>query len=309
MELLHEPRMARKISMLDDCQQEVLVLTSRTLLEGWEPGLNESLRNCAARGLRVKVLVEKRGFSHFPSPTSLRESGVEVRESTKRFSWMWNPYPVQGELWIFDRGALIAANERLSGAPSALAVECLLGPDAALGTAAYFDHRWESASAAINFSVRQKNYAFYSGQRARNEFFACLLTAQEEITLSLPGGRISRKVALALHSALAEGLKVTIFANAEGDNAPALRRLRRLAGAGALVKICGRRLKSECALVDGNSIYMGSFPSSWQPWPREVSPVFVLQDRHVSHEILEALEKQVSVEINGERASNFYAYR
>lgn len=306
--------MARKNQLLRNAQREVLVLTSRALLESWSSELQQNLKDCARRGLCIRLLVENSGISSFPALEPLRASGIEVRQSAQRFSWMFRSFPVQGEMWIFDRAELVTGNQRVSGSPSsrplALAVECLLGADAALGTASYFEQRWESAAAAaLNFSIRQKNYAFHSGTRARGEFFACLLNAQREITLSLPGERISRGVSQALHAALTEGLKVTIFANAESSDAPGLRRLRRLAAAGASVKICGRRLKSECAIVDGTSIYMGSFPSSWQPFARGTCPVFVVQDRSGSAEILAALEAQVSVEINGDRTSHFYAYR
>lgn len=309
MELLHEPRMARKIEILSSCESELLVLTSRPLLESWPIELCRALEACAARGVGVRVLLEGNFSGIPPAAEPLRRAGAQIRSLAPRFSWLRRARPVQTELWILDRSQLLAVNERVAGTdsfPTALRMECLLGAEAAHGMAAFFEQRW-STTQHLTFSVRHKSYSFHSGHQAESAFFSCLLGAQNEVSLSLPGGRISRGVAAALHEALNQGIRVTIFTNAEGDNAPALRRLRRLSANGASVKICGRRLRSECAVVDHASIYMGSLPSSWMPLRKNLFPVFVMHDRQMGSEILEALERQVSVEIPSNRAATYSA--
>lgn len=301
MELLHEPRMARKVSLLQDSQLEVLVLTSQSLLEAWPTPLYDALENCARRGLKVRVLVE----SGKPKPTArlilLLKSGIEIRHSGKAFPWSFRTMPVQGEIWILDRADIVAVNERRKPThleiTACMTVECLMGAEVAVGAATYFDLRWQSAAKPVAFSVRHKTYAFHSGHQSAHEFFACLLAAKKEVLLSLPGGRLSKRVEKALHIAITSGVEVTIYVNAEREDAPALKRLRRLAIAGAVLKICGKRLSSECAVVDGNSVYMGSLPASWNPMVRPHSPVFLVQNSSICEEIFTALESQVSVEI------------
>jgi hypothetical protein len=186
-------------------------------------------------------------------------------------------------------------------------VELRLGREAAHALAAYFDRRWDNEAEPLAYSVRHRDYAFHSGRKAELEFFGCLVSAQRDIALSLPGGRISRRVAAALHVALREGIRVTVFTNADRDDGPGLRRLRRLSAAGAAVKICGRRLGSECAVVDEQSIYLGSFPASWHRWAPAPAPVLVVRDRDTGRELLHTLETQVSVEISRAPAASHAA--
>lgn len=306
MELIHEPRMARKVTLLQDSQLEVLVLTSPSLLETWSPSLTEALALCAGRGLKVRVLVEAASPRPSARLTLLQNSGAEVRLAGKIFPWSFRAMPVQGEMWIFDRTDVMAVNERraLPRQGLTMAVECLMGPDVATGAATYFDMRWQSSKAVI-FSVRHKNYAFHSGREGPKEFFGCLISAKKEILIALPGSRVSKRVEEALHTALAGGIQVTAYVNAEREDAPALKRLRRLAAAGAVLKICGNRLTSECALVDGTSAYMGSLPTSWNPLVRKHPHVFLVQNRAICEEIFTALESQVSVEITAKPASSY----
>jgi phosphatidylserine/phosphatidylglycerophosphate/cardiolipin synthase-like enzyme len=310
MELLHDARKARKIQLLQHCQSEVLVLTSQTLLEAWSPELAEELENCANRGVRVRLLLDKGGASPSPRISRLLLAGAEFRQGGRHYPWTRRA-PVEGEIWTLDRKDAIAVNERLGAShkPHSMVVECLMGEDVAIGAASYFDNRWESSANSTAFSVRHKSYALHSGRQGSNEFFGCLIGAQREIIISLPGGRLAKKVEAALHSALASGLQVTLYVNAEREDAPALKRLRRLAMAGAVLKICGRRLSSECAVVDGQCLYMGSLPSSWEALAPPTSPVFVLRSKAVSAEILEALEGQVSVEITTAPQPGSYAFR
>ena len=300
MELLRESRTARKILLLQECNSEALVLTSRSQIEAWPAELAQALEACARRGVKVRVLAESGSLSNLPRAAALLAAGAELRQSRGMLAWLPAPRPVQGEVWIFDRREVMAVNERRHhpGLALSLSVECLLGAEVAHGASAYFDHRWASSARPIAFSVRHKSYALHSGRHSRAEFFACLMAAQKEIVLSLPGSRISKPVEGALHAALSHGVKVTLYLNAEREDAPALRRLRRLTGHGALLKICGRRLRSECALVDGQAVYMGLFPASWRPLPAPEAPSFFVQDPRICRELLEALEGQVSVEIS-----------
>jgi phosphatidylserine/phosphatidylglycerophosphate/cardiolipin synthase-like enzyme len=300
MELLLEPSKARKILLLQESQLEVLVLTSQYLLEAWSPELCEALAHCARRGLRVRVLVDAAIPSPSPRLTALQRDGAEVRRAGGIFPLSLRRAPVQGELWILDRKDVVAVNERKRSKHTKLsmAVECLMGEEVASGAATYFDLRWSSASSSVIFSVRHKNYALLSGQKSPNEFFGCLLKAKKTVSLSLPGSRVAKKVESALHQVLESGVGVTIYVNAEREDAPALKRLRRLALAGAVLKICGERLSSECAVIDGTSVYMGSLPSSWRPFTESSSPVFLMRNQRIGVEILAALESQVAVEIS-----------
>jgi hypothetical protein len=199
---------------------------------------------------------------------------------------------------------MLMMNERISTARRGegnfpLAVECLLGEDAAQTTAAYFDLRWHSAQAPLAYSAKNKNFSFHIGRESEPEFFGCLFRAKKNVTLSLPSGRLSKKLERALCQALERGLLVTVYANAQSSDAPSLRRLRRLTEAGLTLKICGQRLGSEFAIADGQSVFMGSLPTSWKPWRSAAGPAFVMQNHKMSQEILSALESQVSVEING----------
>lgn len=299
MELLHDARKARKALLLQSSQSEVLVLTSQSLLEAWPLDLTDALESCARRGLKVCVLVEAGSLSPSPRVSRLQLAGAEIRQAGRKFPWSFRLSPVQGEIWLFDRNDVVAVNERKGSGHKGISmvVECLMGKEVAHGAAAYFDLRWQHSSTPVAFSVRHKNYALHSGRQGTQEFFGCLLSAKKEISLSLPGSRLSKKVEAALHAALAGGVQVTIYVNAEREDAPALKRLRRLAMSGAVLKICGSRLSSECAIVDGVSLFMGSLPVSWRPWARSHSPVFLVQNQPMSDEILQALEGQVSVEI------------
>lgn len=314
MELLHERRTARKVHLLNDSQNEVLVLTSGSLPASWPSELVDSLKSCALRGLRVQVLVQATNRSSLEgSLAELEAAGVELRLSHSKLPF--STLPVQAELWIFDRSELITVNRRVPAGLSASAalppaIEFLMGADVAHGASAYFELRWKSATSPIAFSVRHKQFAFHGGQQAELEFFSCLLSAREEVSICLPGSRVSKKVESALRAALESGLKITIYANADGDNAPALKRLRRLWSAGAVVKICGHRLSTECAVVDGTFVYMGSLPSSWRPWVlRGHCPVFVVQNRDACRDLLNTLEAQVSVEMSSQRNSPSLAFR
>jgi|GEM_PF-5116501 len=299
MELLHDARKARKVLLLQDSQSEVLVLTSQSLLEAWPVDLVAALESCAQRGLKVCLLLESGSLSPTPRVAHLLRAGAEVRQASHKFPWSFQLSPVQGEIWLFDRDVVVAVNER-SGAASrqhSMVVECLLGEEVARGTAAYFDLRWQHSAAPVNFSVRHKNYALHTGRQGDEEFFNSLKSAKKEILLSLPGTRLSKKVEAALHQAMANGVQVTIYVNADREDAPALKRLRRLAMAGAVLKICGHRLSSECAVLDGSTVFMGGLPGSWRPWAQAHGAVFLLQNRNMCDEILQALEGQVSVEI------------
>ena len=310
MELLRESRKARKVLLLQSTQSEVLVLTSQTLLEAWPLDLTDALESCALRGLKVRVLIESGSLTPSPLVLRLQLAGAEIRQASRKFPWSFRLAPVQGEIWLFDRTDVVAVNERKGASHKSfsMVVECLMGKEVAHGAAAYFDLRWQSSSAPVSFSVRHKNYALHCGHQSAHEFFGCLLAAKKEISLSLPGSRISKKVEAALHGAMSGGVRVTIYVNAEREDAPALKRLRRLAMGGAVLKICGRRLSSECVVVDGTSVYIGSLPVSWRPWTRGHSPVFLVQNRGMSDEIVQALESQVSVEISAPSATH-YAFR
>lgn len=307
-----EQRTARKILLLQDSQTEVLVLTSPRLYESWCSSLKVALRNCVLRGVRVRILLDT-----VPNPSAaeeLRRAGLEVRQAPKRFSWVLRPFPVHSEVWNFDRDVAVTVNERaFAGATSRLSpgflAECLLGTETARGLASYFDRRWETDGQPLAYSVRHKSYSFHGGLRAELAFFDCLLGAQSTITLCVPGGRVSRRVESALHSALREGISVELFTNADRDDAPGLRRLRRLSSAGAVVKICGHRLSSELAVIDGQALYLGCLPTSWHRWTRGSCPVFVLNDGRAATDLLTALEAQVSVEVAGPSLAPSLAFR
>ncbi|HEY8278392.1 MAG TPA: hypothetical protein VIH99_02130 [Bdellovibrionota bacterium] len=305
--------MARITRLLHASRHEVLLLTSQRLLEQGSPDLLKALESCAQRGLRVKVLVEAPSISDSRVISVLQSAGAEVLRARKKFSWFFRPLVVHSEVWIFDRQELINSNERVrsdrDAADPFMTMECQLGSDVASGAASYFDMRWDSQALPASFSVRHKDFGCHSGSQAELEFFGALAMAQREILLSLPTSRVSKRVEGALHAAIASGVAVTLFANADGDNAPALKRLRRLANAGATVKICGRRLGSECAIIDGGAVFMGSLPSSSRLWRREAFPVFVLQSEALSAELRTALESQVSVEINNLAPSPTLAVR
>lgn len=302
MELLRAQSGARKSLLLNACQTEVLVLSSPRLIGAWSDSVVKALGDCARRGLAVRILLERGPRPDSATLAVLREAGAEIRQVPRPFSWILRTFPVHSESWIFDRAEALTVNERVPSDPfrqngPALQVECTLGTEAALGLASYFDRRWEAETHQLAFSVRHKSYAFHSGRNAELEFFECLLAAQESIVLCLPGGRVSRRVERALHVALREGLRVQIYTNAERDDAPGIRRLRRLSIAGALVKICGNRLRSEGAVLDEMAVYLGSLPTSWHPLRRASCPVFVMRDRAAARDLLSALEAQVSVEI------------
>jgi len=309
--------MARKTHLLNQSQEEVLVLTCEPLPRAWPRELVSSLKACAKRGCRVRILVEGASRQHSSGPLAeLAAAGAELRPLSGRLRWLLGALPLLAELWILDRRELLAVNRRrrlldlLGEQPSApQAIELLMGAEMARGAAAYFDLRWKSATAPAAFSVRQKAFALLSGRHAETEFFDGLVAAREEVALCLPGSRVSKRVEAALRAALGNGVRVTIFANAESDDAPALRRMRRLWSAGAMVKICGRRLGSECAVIDGAALYLGGLPGSWKPWlPREQGPLFVVRDRQASNDLLATLESQVSVEMSGRpRASALQA--
>jgi phosphatidylserine/phosphatidylglycerophosphate/cardiolipin synthase-like enzyme len=217
---------------------------------------------------------------------------------------MLRPFPVHPEVWSFDRKAAITANERVVSAPptgiaSAFRADCLLGEESANGLASYFEQRWQLEGRSLAFSVQQRDFKFQGGLRADLSFFSCLLGAQDEIVISLPGSRVSRMVANALQEALRQGIHVQLFTNADRDEAPGLRRLRRLAAEGAVLKICGRRLRSEFVIIDGQAVYLGSLPSAWHRWTRSSSLSFVVNDSETAGDLLGALEAQVSVEVSG----------
>jgi hypothetical protein len=303
MEFLHEQRNARKLQLLAESEQDVLVITSRRFLESWSPELLNALADCCQRGLKVKVLIERTPLAWRPlARKALRKMGAELRWAPRRFLSSLRTMPVQGEIWVFDRREIITANQRsrrpLAEAENMLSVECQLGAAVAKAAAAYFDLLWEANPGNMGFSVRHKQFAFHSGIRAEAEFFSCLASARRMVTICLPSGRLSRRLSQALQQALADGLHVTVFANADRDSTHAVRRLRRLAMQGATVKICGGRLASECALVDDRWVYMGSMPRSWGPWFSPPCPVFVVNNSEFRQEVLNALESQVSVEFN-----------
>ncbi|MGZ3653038.1 MAG: hypothetical protein ACXVB9_12845 [Bdellovibrionota bacterium] len=304
MELVLGQSMARKVLLLQSCQTEILVLTSASLAKSWSPALTGALQACAQRGVKVRILLESGRPVTLPALSAL---GAEVRTANRsRWSWMLRAFPVRSELWVFDGEEALSVNQRTGSTSPPM--ECLMGADAAHGLTTYFERRWDNGSLALTFSVRHKHYSFHSGRRADLQFFSCVLHAQREITLYLPGGRVSRTVEGALQRALSHGLTVNVFTNAERDDTPALRRLRRLAAAGATVKICGNRLSSEGAVVDGQSVYLGPLPASWHRWSRGSCPVFVVNDRQLSQDLLGALDLQVSVEVSGS-PSRTYAFR
>lgn len=301
-----EDGLARKALLLQSCKSEVLVVTSISLAESWSPGVADGLAACARRGLDVRMLIESGAGTRSARIASLQAAGVRVRFAPpKRFSWALNAFPVRAEVWVLDRRQVLTVNHRSSPrATSAreLQLECLMGEEAAVGLFTYFERRWESEAGALNYSTRHKTYAFRSGRRAELEFFGCLPHARRDVSLCLPGGRVSRAVASALHVALSHGLSVNIFTNADRDDAPALRRLRRLSAAGATVKICGQRLSSEGAVVDGRFVYLGPLPSSWHRWTDSSCPVFVMDNTRLGNDLLQALDRQVSVEVAGSSA-------
>lgn len=300
MKLLLESRTTRKILLLQGSQSEILILSSRPQIEAWPAELAHALEACARRGIRVRVLAENESISASERAASLESAGAEFRQCRGALAWLPRQRPLNGEFWIFDRAEVMAVNAR-SARPSlslSLSVECLLGSDVAHGAAAYFDQRWSSSSGPVAFSVRHKNYSLYSGSQSAEEFYACVVLARKEIVLSLPESRISKRVEGHLHAALSRGVRVTVFLNAEREDAPALRRLRRLTVSGAVLKICGRRLRSECAIVDRETVYMGAFPTSWRPLPLSEAPSLLVQNEEISRELIEALEGQVSVEIS-----------
>jgi phosphatidylserine/phosphatidylglycerophosphate/cardiolipin synthase-like enzyme len=281
--------MARKILLLQDTQSEVLVLTSSRFTQSWSAELRSAVERCARRGLRVRVLVEDGG------PVAL--AGVEQRRVPRSLAQLFRAPTLHSEIWIFDHDVAITANERPGeSAP----LECLLGAASARGLATYLERRWENGGRPLAYSVRHQGAAFVAGERAEREFFHCLLRAQKEIVLSLPGGRVSRRVERALHAALREGIRVVLFTNADRDDAPGLRRLARLAHAGAALKLCGRRLRSEAAVIDRRGVYLGCFPTSMHRLLRSpAGPVFVAHDTPAANDLLEALDSQVSVDIGG----------
>jgi phosphatidylserine/phosphatidylglycerophosphate/cardiolipin synthase-like enzyme len=294
--------LARKALLLQRSNSEVLVLTSATLAESWSQPIADALMDCARRGVEVRVLLESGPAARGSRINDLAAAGVVVRQTPRKLSWALRAFPVRAELWVIDRQQALSVNQRTPArAHSAreLHMECLMGVEAATGLGAYFDRRWESEASAMNYTVRHKTYAFRSGRRAELEFFGCLPHARRDVTLCLPGGRVSRAVASALHLALSHGLSVNIFTNADRDDAPAIRRLRRLAAAGASVKICGQRLSSEGAVVDGRYVYLGPLPSSWHRWAEASCPVFVMDNVSLGGDLLQALERQVSVEVGG----------
>jgi phosphatidylserine/phosphatidylglycerophosphate/cardiolipin synthase-like enzyme len=303
--------LARKALLLQRSNSEVLVLTSAPLAESWSQPLVDALLSCAHRGLEVRVLLENGPAARGAHLTALAAAGVSIRQTPRKLSWALRAFPVRAELWVIDREQALSVNQRTAAKAHTareLHMECLMGVEAATGLGAYFDRRWESEVGAMNYTVRHKTYSFRSGRRAELEFFGCLPHARRDVTLCLPGGRLSRAVASALHLALSHGLTVNIFTNADRDDGQAIRRLRRLAAAGASVKICGQRLSSEGAVVDGRYVYLGPLPSSWHRWAEASCPVFVMDNTSLGGDLLQALERQVSVEVSGAQAPR-YAFR
>ncbi len=297
MDMIHEPRTARKILLLKDSQKEALVITSRTSFESWSESLILALESCAQRGIKIFLLVEGSGFRSSPRAARLQLAGAKIRFHSNILPWLPTRGSLRGEIWLFDRNCALTGDR-------------FLGREIATGAAAYFDLRWQSSSAApVAFSVRHKNYSFHIGPESEQEFFACLLSARREIILSLASSRISRKVESALRQALSRQVSVTIYVSAEREDAPALKRLRRIAASGALLKICGRQLSSECVLVDNSLAYMGSLPRSWNPLSAELSPSFLVQNHLVCGEILQELESLVSVEIRVPTSPSLFPMR
>ena len=94
MELLRESRTARKILLLQECNSETLVLTSRSQIEAWPDELAQALAAGARRGVKVRVLAESGSLASFPRAAALLAAGVELRQCRGMLAWLPASRPV-----------------------------------------------------------------------------------------------------------------------------------------------------------------------------------------------------------------------
>jgi phosphatidylserine/phosphatidylglycerophosphate/cardiolipin synthase-like enzyme len=305
MELLHEPRMARKILAIFESKREILVLTSPQIVRLWSEEQTDALAGAAKAGLDVKIYLNQKALFPLARLSWLQSRGVKIRAGGRRL--LGCDSSTEDEIFIFDREHALGGNRHLCKELRAqpeggrLGIECPLPRAAAKTAARYFDHRWEGHPEGVALVVRHQEFFFRGGKGAEREFLLYASRAQKEITLCLTDARLSPVLCKSLHAALRRGVQVRLFSNSFGIRSLRSRvYLGRLLRAGAVLRLTAGHLPlaSVCALVDGFSVYLGALPGSVRRVNRIPRPVFFLHDRELASNLTRQLERQVGRQIS-----------
>jgi phosphatidylserine/phosphatidylglycerophosphate/cardiolipin synthase-like enzyme len=311
MELLHEPRMARKIQNIVGAKREILVLTAPSFVRSWTDEQTSALSLAAKSGITVKIFLNHRPLLAIARLKQLSDCGVEVRSASRR--WLGTCSSTEDEIWIFDRECALGGNrdqsKELKDQPHSgrLSVECLFARAPAKTAAKYFDQRWEGHPEGTALVVRHQEFSFRGGKGAEKEFLVYASRARKEICLCLTDVRISPRLYRALLAALKRGVILRVYANSFG-----IKNIRNrimfgsLLRAGAVLRFTAghQPLDSSCALFDQTSIYLGALPGSVRSWFRTPRPVFFLHDRELASSLAKDLERQVSHQISRENSGS-----
>lgn len=305
MELLHEPRMARKIQAISESKREILVLTAPQILRLWSEELAHALAVAATAGITVKIYLNQKPLLPVARLQWLKSQGIEVRAGARRL--LGCDSSTEDEIFIFDREHALGSNrhlcKELRQQPEAgrLSIECPLPKPAAKTAARYFDSRWENQPEGIALVVRHQEYFFRGGKGAEREFLLYASRASKEISLCLTDARISPVLFKALRSALRRGVRVRLFGNSFGIQSLRSRiYLGRLLRGGAVLRLTAGHLPlaSVAAVVDEAYLYLGALPGSVRRVNRIPRPVFLLHDRELAGAFTKQLERQVGRQIS-----------
>lgn len=292
--------MARRIQHLQEARNEILVLSSPSLVRAWPQDQVDALAAAAQTGKKVKIYLSHAPLLPSQKLRELKDSGAEVRTGARKW---YAGFLRQEEIWIFDRSLALAGNHGLSRElkthpiEGLLSVQCLIREEGARAAARYFDHRWDGQPEGVSLIVRHKYFTFRGGRGSEREFYPSVARANKEICLCLTDARISSRLYRMLKEALGRGVRVRIYANSHG-----IKNFRHRMVCGRLLRLGAElrftaghlALDSVCALMDGSWIYLGPVPSgSLRLWRAPVSSSAFFLDKEGAMELRGKLERHV----------------